>query len=85
MGMFDWISVPTIDCPYCGKEIPDNSGWQSKDDDCQLDTIPFHKETIERFYTSCPHCDKWIEYKRKPDFDAKGYLKHAYELVQNDY
>jgi len=71
MGMFNWVKAPNIKCPFCKKIIPSNSGWQSKD--CEIENIC---ETVDfftcfNFYTSCPHCEKWVEFKRERNHEIK--------------
>jgi hypothetical protein len=85
MGMFFYVKPDNDDkCPYCGTEIKD---WQSKSSDkhdewggcCERhpDPLPtLEKDEVENFYTSCPKCEKWIEYevvkekfKLKPEED----------------
>ena len=61
--MFDWINVPDVKCPHCEFLIPSNSGWQSKDGQCVLETLQWHEVT--NFYLSCPDCKKWVEFRRK--------------------
>jgi hypothetical protein len=62
MGMFDWVSqVPPVACRKCLKPI--EGGWQSKDGDCQLNNIPYWN--VRNFYTDCPHCNAWNEYRLK--------------------
>jgi hypothetical protein len=57
MGMFDYVQFEDT-CPKCNQPLSD---FQTKDNDCVLDTL--HPQDIERFYTSCEHCNLWIEYK----------------------
>lgn len=58
VGMFDWINYE-CDCPVCGKKV---DGFQSKDGDCQLETI--EPATVNHFYTDCTGCDSWMDFKR---------------------
>lgn len=61
MGMFDYVDVGgAVDCPYCDKPI--TTKWQSKDGDCMMDTV--HWTKVWDFYTNCPHCMAWVEYRR---------------------
>jgi hypothetical protein len=61
MGMFDWVNVPPMKCPHCGKG--DLDGWQSKDGPCSLDKVEYW--TVDNFYTSCGECRKWVEFVRR--------------------
>lgn len=84
MGMYDQVRAPKTKCPSCEKEIAASAIWQSKDDECILNVVPFWK--VQRFYTSCPHCEKWVEFNRKmldPQFE-EDVLKKYYE-VTNSY
>ena len=58
MGMFDWVNYPEKPCWKCRTLV---SGWQSKDAECNLNTIEPAK--VQRFYTSCDSCGAWNEYK----------------------
>lgn len=58
MGLFDWVSFKTK-CPNCGTLV---DCFQSKDWHCTLETIPYWY--VDRFYSSCPNCKIWIEYRR---------------------
>lgn len=73
MGMFDYIvDVPEVECPDCGEPV---TGWQSKDDICDLQKIPYWQ--VDNFYTFCDNCKCWIEFNRKTD---RQYLPlSAYE------
>jgi endogenous inhibitor of DNA gyrase (YacG/DUF329 family) len=78
MGMYNWVRVK-LDCPYCGKEIRGTDVFQTKDDsweDLRLVHVDYH--TVDEFHAPCPHCEKWIEYVKKPvrvdcleDFELK--------------
>lgn len=61
MGMFDLVSVgePPVPCPVCKEPLGE---WQSKDGDCELETIPWQKTNL--FYTWCEGCSAWIQYTR---------------------
>ena len=66
MGMFDTITVtPDQYCARCGELLTD---WQSKDAECNLDTISFWR--VNNFYTHCNKCNaqvnRWQAYKEKP-------------------
>lgn len=60
MGMYDNVEY-RAKCFKCGNMLTD---WQSKDGECELATIKPHE--VERFYTSCPECGFWNEYRVKP-------------------
>ena len=61
MGMYDTVNAPAIPCKGCGTEI---SGWQTKDTNCDLETVQIQKVT--RFYSSCRKCHMWHEYRLRP-------------------
>ena len=62
MGMYDYVELPIIMiCPTCCNVI---NGFQSKDGDCTLATIPYTE--CHEFYTHCSECNRWVEYRRKP-------------------
>lgn len=58
MGMFDWVNYE-CECPVCKAKV---KGFQSKDADCQCETI--EPQTVDRFYAFCEQCDCWIEFTR---------------------
>ena len=62
--MFDYVAVK-INCPFCKKEIDGikHRIFQSKDSTCSLGFIPLDK--VDNFYSSCPHCKRWVEFNRK--------------------
>lgn len=53
MGMFDNIKYEH-NCEKCGEPLVD---FQSKDADCELNTLTPDK--VEHFYTSCGNCGTW--------------------------
>lgn len=56
MGMYDHIiEVPEIKCGTCDSEL---SCWQSKDDRCLLQEVPYWK--VNQFYTHCRTCFDFI-------------------------
>jgi hypothetical protein len=55
--MFDYVNV-SMPCPNCGAVV-DN--FQSKDGDCDLDTI--EPDGLACFYAGC-ECGVWIEFSR---------------------
>jgi uncharacterized protein (DUF983 family) len=57
MGMFDNVRY-SAPCYACGAVLTD---WQSKDGPCMLETV--EPEQVQGFYTSCPNCKKWNQYK----------------------
>lgn len=57
MGMFDYVDYEDKPCYNCGAMV---GGWQSKDHDCELNTIEVTK--VGNFYTSCDACNTWNEY-----------------------
>jgi hypothetical protein len=58
MGMYDNI-IYECECPVCGDIV---DGFQSKDDECYLDSLPYTK--VNNFYSSCSLCGIWIEFDR---------------------
>ena len=64
MGMFDYINFE-CKCPKCGTLV---KGFQSKDGpSCMVKLEPW---TVNRFYSSCKVCNRWIEYVRLPQGDS---------------
>ena len=61
MGMFDWVNVPPMNCPNCGKD--GLRGWQSKDGPCLMETVDYW--SVSQFYTYCEACKAWIQFDRK--------------------
>jgi hypothetical protein len=61
VGMFDYVTHAEIDCPECGAKVSD---FQSKDNACFMDTIPFWE--VNNFYTMCRNCKTWIEFDLVP-------------------
>jgi len=59
MGMFDYVIIRT-ECPFCRKMI---TGFQTKDGNQNFDKLT--PEQVNRFYTTCPNCRKWVEFNRK--------------------
>lgn len=57
MGMYDKVAVK-LPCPHCKNKT---GGFQTKDRNCDMDTIPFD-ERISELYTHCDHCSKWVRY-----------------------
>lgn len=73
MGMFDEVKWESS-CPVCGHEV---TGWQTKDDVCQLRTFtpkelidrqewhdmgePFRPRKKVSFYADCSTCGSWLE------------------------
>jgi len=79
MGMFDWVDFQTK-CPNCGELV---TSFQSKDGECQMDTIPYWE--VDRFYSSCKKCRTWIEFKRirpvgKPYVPIQDYFMEYTKL-----
>lgn len=64
MGMFDYVRY-SAPCYKCGHTLNE---WQSKDHDCSLDTV--EPTQVSRFYTACPKCRAWNEYKVEPPKEA---------------
>lgn len=58
MGMFDWVDHPTQPCWRCQSPV---GGWQSKDADNELATVP--PSRVTRFYAACDSCSAWNEYR----------------------
>lgn len=79
MGMFDWVNVPPMPCPFCGEE---NSlrNWQTKDSDCLLNTVEYW--TVDNFYTSCDECDAWVEFSRHIPREKPTTPLAGFELVR---
>lgn len=57
MGMFDYVNV-SMPCPNCGKVI---ESFQTKDEDCTLDTI--EPDRLGCFYAYCK-CKTWVQFTR---------------------
>lgn len=80
MGMFDYIRNFETLCPNCGKTLNE---FQSKDWHCTMDEIPYW--FVDRFYTSCPGCRTWVEFRRKGyDFLPPFRPKEDYELIKGE-
>ena len=60
MGMFDYVKYK-CPCPYCEHPLEE---FQSKDADCFLEEVEVSE--VRRFYTSCPSCKEWVEFKVIP-------------------
>jgi endogenous inhibitor of DNA gyrase (YacG/DUF329 family) len=78
MGMFDWVNVPKINCPHCGKD--GLRGWQSKDGPCTLDTVEF--STVDNFYAPCNACGRSVEFQRNDDIPPNTIP--GYHLIGTD-
>lgn len=79
MGLFSYVKLE-MKCPYCGALIND---FQSKDGELMEVNEPW---TLNRFYSSCKKCDKWIEYIRKgtelSEIDLINEGKEAVDLLR---
>ena len=63
MGMFDYVKVPSLECPECGEDMDaSEDNFQTKDMECVLEVVDW--EETDRFYGNCTSCKKWIEYER---------------------
>jgi len=58
MGMFDSINYECV-CPVCKSKV---TGFQSKNGDCQLDTL--QPQQVNHFYSLCDKCGCWINFDR---------------------
>ncbi len=77
MGMFDDVDFE-MNCPKCGARVAD---FQSKDGECSMNKVkPW---TVNHFYTACPSCRAWIEYRRKPSKGDTNWLDN-YEMTVRD-
>ena len=65
--MFDYVSYK-MKCPKCGATV-DN--FQTKDLGCELSVVNYKK--INYFYCTCPDCEAWIEFTRKPAKSIKDF------------
>ena len=63
--MFIFVKVPDLKCPLCNETIEANSEWQSKDCEEENMCIVVDYKTTQNFYRDCPHCKKWVEFKKK--------------------
>lgn len=85
MGMFDHVQCRAMSCPGCGGDL----GWQTKDADCNLDTLyvaqVMHGRSDMRMIGGCEDCRWSVEAVIKRDTsptvdqhlhwmaEAKGY------------
>lgn len=63
MGMYYEIEIQ-VPCPNCDTILDD---FQSKDGE-PLICAPLKFWQVNNFYTECPKCKLWVEYRLKPDF-----------------
>ena len=77
MGMFDYVNYKE-NCPKCGALV-DN--FQSKDLDCNLDTL--ERWQVNNYYSVCDKCGEWIEYniENLPEW-AQDYIKELKDLIR---
>lgn len=77
MGMFDDIrDVPEQKCRGCGEPI---AGWQSKDGECVLSSIPYWR--VHRFYAGCRACGMWHEFVERATMLPQFRPLSDYELL----
>lgn len=74
MGMFDYVKYEAP-CWKCGTSLTE---FQSKDHNCVLQRVSVRK--VRRFYTSCPSCKAWNEYKVK----VESYTVKRVRQVEED-
>ena len=72
MGMFDYVKFKAP-CKKCSEIIENEVNgitplWQTKDSDCTLSILDPENLDIQTFYTSCPNCKTWNEYKKQARF-----------------
>jgi hypothetical protein len=63
MGMFDWVTASGLKCGACGTDLPEHD-FQSKDSECRLAHLSASE--VRNFYTSCPKCHQWLEFRVEP-------------------
>ena len=73
MGMFDYVIIRT-ECPFCEKMV---GGFQTKDGGLSFEKLT--PSQVECFYTTCPHCNRWIEFNRK---NKKDYYMSINSLLE---
>jgi len=81
MGLFNYIRNFETTCPSCGEVLND---FQSKDYEPNvMEEIPYWY--VDRFYTSCPKCRTWVEFRRKgADMLPPFRPKKDYELYKGE-
>lgn len=67
MGMYDEIDYECT-CPVCKEKV---TGFQSKSDECLLNTLP--PAQVDNFYSNCRKCGCWIEFIK--DDDSENYRR----------
>lgn len=71
MGMYDNIEFKAP-CKKCSETLTD---WQSKDGSCTLSYL--QPKDVDSFYTVCPKCNTWNEYKT-----YRTYILNKIELCE---
>jgi hypothetical protein len=78
MGMFDWVRFETK-CPICNEKV---KGFQTKDLECMLSTVPTCD--IDNFYTICSNkdCKEWIEYNKHEEENEFELISPSKEIQE---
>ena len=80
MGMFDYVNY-RAPCLKCGYPLTEKH-FQSKDHHCLLQVVAPKK--VRNFYSSCPQCRTWNEYKVKVKVKAIVPKPHPEEATYDD-
>ena len=76
MGIYDDVKFE-MECPNCKNKVND---FQSKDGACRMHTLDFWE--VNNFYSSCPHCNTWIEFTIKQRPNRRLTIKDYHKEIQ---